>query len=236
MCPMKSFSKYLFYNKFFLFISLALIIIISPFDKLLLLSSKLLNIPLQASEVFYFKLNLMKFNFIICLLILLFKNNYLKLINFFIFIKQEIKPGILWVFIPVYIIFLFHPFLILRDLLDLEKILFERISGNKLFSQRIILPNGGEAADFYPPEDFTIFINTVIREIPPNAKILYLGVERDIANYFLYPRKLYKPPEYKWLFLSKEKLIKKHWLKNKDIDFIVRKYRPVGFKIEKLRK
>ncbi len=178
----------------------------------------------------------MKLNFIIFLLILLFKNNYLKLINFFIFIKQEIKPGRFWVFIPVCIIFFLHSFLILRDLLDLEKILFEKISGNKFFSQRIILPNGGEAADFYPPEDFTIFIDTVIREIPPNAKILYLGVERDIANYFLYPRKLYKPPEYEWLFLSKEELIKKHWLKNKDIDFIVRKYRPVGFEIEKLRK
>jgi len=236
MNTIKSFANHLLSSYKFLSIIILAFIIILPLDKLIFLSYKLLNVSFNPSEVFYFKLNLMKFNFIICLLVLLFKNNYLKIVNLFILIKREVKPAILLGFIPVYIIFLFHSFLVLRDLLDLEKILYEKISGNRFFSQRVILPNGGEAADFYPPKDFTLFINTVIREIPPDAKILYLGVERDIANYFLYPRKLYKPPEYEWLFLSKENLIKKDWLKDKNIDFIIRKYRPIGFKIEKLKK
>lgn len=129
---------------------------------------------------------------------------------------------------------MFQVGILFRDIIDAEKLLYEQISGNRIMPAENILPNDAEAADLSLPDDFSHFIATAQKQIPLDASILYLGVEKYTANYFLYPRKIYQPPDYEWIHLATSEIIKSSLIKEKKISFIIRKYRPRGFQIEQI--
>jgi hypothetical protein len=130
----------------------------------------------------------------------------------------------LFSFVPIFV-----------NIIDLEAIVYHIIINPQLQAEKILLPNDAIPADLYLPTDFKEFILKTTQITPENSNILYLGVEKDIANYFLYPRKLFQPPDYQWLFLSTETISTSQFCKEKKIQYIIRKYRPKGFKIDKIK-
>lgn len=215
------------------------IIILSLFHPqlLLIILSLFIKLPHPLTNSFLLKLKLLKLNMLfsipILILLILKSNKFLTSLKLF---YKYIHLHLNQLTLPFLVIILFNFFTLSENIIDLETIIAQKLTNQLLTNSTIILPNKAAPADFYPPTDFNEFISYVKIHIPNNKKILYLGVEKDIANYFLYPRKLYKPPDYNWLFLPTEKILSSAFCKDKKIDYIIKKYRPHGFKIEKITK
>ena len=195
---------------------------------------KSIHYPSSSSPIFALKLRLIQIN-LICILFLLFMLRISSRTgNFIRFMINEMKIYFNRGVIMVMIIIFFQAGILLKDLLDMEQLLYERISGCRIMLQENVMPNNAMAADLHLPADFSQFINDAQKEIPLNANILYLGVERYAANYFLYPRKVYQPPEYEWINAETSEILKSTLVHEKNISFLIRKYRPQGYLIERI--
>lgn len=195
---------------------------------------KSIHHPLGSSPVFAFKMRLIQIN-LICILFLFFiLRSSSRTGNFIRFMINEMKIFFNRASIIVIIVIFFQAGILLKDILDMEQLLYERISGHRVMLQENVMPNNAMAADLHLPADFSQFINDAQKEIPLNANILYLGVERNAANYFLYPRKVYQPPEYEWIDAETSEILKSALVHEKNISFIIRKYRPQGYLIERI--
>lgn len=222
-----------------IFITLLFVIILSLLlpHLLLCILSFLIKLPHPLTSSFLFKLKILKFNMILSVPILILLT--LKLNKIFPSLQLFYKHMHIYLnqlTLPFLLIIFFNFFTFAENAIDLETIIAQKLFNQYPTSSIAILPNKATPADFYPPTDFNEFISYVQIHVPNDKNILYLGVEKDIANYFLYPRIIYKPPDYQWLFLPKEQISSSTFCKNKKIDFILRKYRPNGFKIEKFTK
>jgi hypothetical protein len=193
-----------------------------------------LHYPINLSPLLVFKLHLLKIN-IFCFVVVmlwLYGTGRIQLIISALLTgakKQFGNAG--WCFI---VLILMQTPILLIDIADAERLLYEYSTGRRLQFSTSLLPNNAEPADLHLPEDFSQFIAEAQQKIPMNAHVLYLGVERHTANYYLYPRIVYQSPEYEWIGLPVSEIRNKAMVKEKKISFIIRKYRPAGYTIEKI--
>jgi hypothetical protein len=191
----------------------------------------------QISPLLKFKLTLLLINLSICLLLLLVPSIRKKIHAFYFFCRTELQLNYGKLAAAIGLILIVQVAMLMRNLIDMERIILQKIVPPivppRANQQKYgLLPNGAPAADLYLTIDFSNFIATAKNCIPEHEHVLYLGVEKETANYYLYPRKLYQPPEYEWIDLPTEKILQHPFIRQKHINYLVRKYRSSIFIIE----
>ncbi|OGF67322.1 MAG: hypothetical protein A2Y62_15970 [Candidatus Fischerbacteria bacterium RBG_13_37_8] len=194
---------------------------------------------IQISPSLKFKLILLAINLAVLFFLFLSPSIRKKIRAFYFYCKTELHLNYGKLAVVIGLILVVQIGMLVRNLVDLERIILQKIvpsivpaSANQ--QEYGSLPGKVPAADLYLPLDFSNFIATVKNQIPEQERVLYLGVEKETAKYYLYPRKLYQAPEYEWIDLPTEKILQHPFVQQKQITYLVRKYRPTGFVIEKI--